>query len=106
MALNQMIAVSSSSVAEIGYGQKKKALVVRFKNGGVYIYQSVPQQIFTNMLNASSKGSFLDSDVKNVYSFLKITEAEIDAWLDAKSPKVGDRREPRFTGFSRSIAFI
>jgi hypothetical protein len=48
--------VTSSNVAEIGYERGK--LRIFFKNGGGYEYP-VPSSWYTEMLNASSKGSFV-----------------------------------------------
>lgn len=66
------IAVSSSNVASVGYDQYSNTLEIEFHSGGVYQYSGVPQNIYTNLVNASSVGSYLAHHVKGVYSYRRI----------------------------------
>ena len=67
----EMIYVDSSNVESIGYDDEKQELHVRFLSGGYYIYHEVPRQIFDDLMNAPSKGSFLNREMKGVYQFTK-----------------------------------
>ena len=67
----EMIYVDSSNVEAIGYEEEARELHVRFVSGGYYIYQDVPRQVFDGLLNAPSKGSFLNREIKGVYQFTK-----------------------------------
>ena len=67
----EMIYVDSSNVEAIGYDDDLQELHVQFVSGGNYIYQGVPRQIFDELMNAPSKGSFLNRQIKNVYQFTK-----------------------------------
>ncbi|MGO9862348.1 MAG: KTSC domain-containing protein [Terriglobales bacterium] len=65
--------VSSSSVSMIGYDADTQALEVQFNNGGVYQYQGVPQDVFDQLMNAPSKGTFINQQIKNSYVFVRIS---------------------------------
>lgn len=105
---SQLIPVNSSSVDSIGYGKQKKALVVKFLNGGVYVYEDVSQKIFNDFMSASSKGQYHAQFIKGQFTFRMIDESDIADWLDApKSP----RETPYFgigffKGFKGAAAFI
>ena len=67
----EMIYVDSSNVEAVGYDGDTQELHVQFLSGGYYIYHDVPRNIFDELMNASSKGSFLNREVKSVYRFTK-----------------------------------
>lgn len=67
----EMIYVDSSNIEAIGYDDDAQELHVRFLWGGYYIYQGVPRQIYDDIMLASSKGSFFNREVKNIYQFAK-----------------------------------
>ena len=67
----EMIFVDSSNVEAIGYDDNTRELHVQFLSGGYYIYHDVPREIFDELMNAPSKGSFLNREVKRVYQFVK-----------------------------------
>ena len=56
--------VQSSNVASIGYDRDSSTLEIEFVSGSIYQYLNVPESIFTGLMNAPSKGSFLDQFVK------------------------------------------
>ena len=55
----------------IGYNGETQELHVQFLSGGYYIYHDIPQEVFDGMLDAPSKGSFLNRDVKGRYQYTK-----------------------------------
>jgi len=67
----EMVYVDSSNIEAIGYDDKTQELHVQFLSGGYYIYHGVPRHIFDSFLEAPSKGSFLNREVKGVYHFTK-----------------------------------
>ncbi len=69
--MTEMTFVDSSNIESIGYDDSAQELHVQFLNGGLYIYHGVPSDVFDGMLNASSKGSFLNRSVKEIYKFTK-----------------------------------
>jgi hypothetical protein len=68
----EMIDVSSSNVAAIGYDKTNQILHVRFTNDTVYIYKGVPRGEFNGLLNAPSIGSYLHRNIKNLYPYERI----------------------------------
>jgi hypothetical protein len=68
----EMTPVSSSNVAEVGYDADNQIAHVRFLNGSLYIYKGVPQPVYDGLLYASSVGSYLHRNFKNVYAYERI----------------------------------
>lgn len=66
----QMIPVSSSNIASIGY--EDGTLYVMFNNGSLYAYSGVPAHIYQGLMTASSHGSYLARYVKGVYPYRRI----------------------------------
>jgi hypothetical protein len=67
----EMIFVDSSNIEAIGYDDGAQELHVRFLTGETYVYSGVPREVFDAMMNAPSKGSFLNREVKGVYVYSK-----------------------------------
>lgn len=65
-----MIPVSSSNIASIGY--ENGTLYVAFNRGGLYAYSGVPVSIYHRLMSASSHGSYLASHVKGIYPYRRI----------------------------------
>lgn len=64
--------VESSTISSIGYDYDEQTLEVEFKNGGVYQYFEVPENIYKELLNADSHGVYFSSHIRNEYKFLKL----------------------------------
>ena len=62
------ISVSSSNVISVGYDGDSMTLEIEFNNG-IYQYYDVPEDIFQELINASSIGSFIHQNIKNNYSY-------------------------------------
>jgi hypothetical protein len=58
------IRVSSTNVASIGYEAETETLEVEFANGSIYQYSRVPQHRWDGLLNASSKGTYLNNHIR------------------------------------------
>lgn len=58
-----MIPVSSSNLAAVGYDHASQTLRVQF-HSGTYDYYSVPANLYEGLLNAASKGSYHDTYIK------------------------------------------
>lgn len=68
----EMQPVSSSNVESIGYDPEDQVVYVRFLNQSVYIYKGVPENVFEDLKNADSVGSYLHRNYKNVYPYERI----------------------------------
>ncbi|MBK8129608.1 MAG: KTSC domain-containing protein [bacterium] len=65
--------VQSSNIAAIGYDDTNAILEVEFLNGSIYQYYGVPHDTYESLMNAASKGSFLNSYVKKAgYSVARV----------------------------------
>jgi len=62
----------SSVVASFNYDPGTSTLRVIYTSGAVYDYEQVPEEIYTAMKAAFSKGTFLNTQVKGHYGFKKI----------------------------------
>lgn len=67
----EMIYVDSSNIEAVGYDDDTQELHVQFLLSGCYIYSDVPREVFDDLINAPSKGSFLNREVKSIYQFMK-----------------------------------
>lgn len=59
--------VDSSNIDSIGYDAGERILEVEFRNGGVYRYLDVPEEIYTALNESASVGSFLFREIKGVF---------------------------------------
>lgn len=64
----EMIYVDSSNIEAIGYDDAALELHVRFlKSGETYVYYAVEDWRFQELMQADSKGTFLNSQIKPNY---------------------------------------
>ena len=61
----------SSVVAAIRYDASSSTLRVVYVSGTVYDYKNVPEKVYNEMKKASSKGEFLNKEIKPNYEFEK-----------------------------------
>lgn len=67
-----MHSVSSSNVSAVGYDQDSQTVYVRFLDGSLYAYKGVTEQEFENLRTASSVGSYLNRNYKNIYPYERV----------------------------------
>lgn len=65
-----MIAVDSSNLCSVGY--ENGTLYITFHSGGAYSYSGVPEYVYTELLNAPSKGRYFHAYIRNVYACRRI----------------------------------
>lgn len=65
-----MIPVSSSDIASIGY--ENGTLHIRFRSGGLYAYFGVPQSVYSDLMNAPSKGQYFHAHIRGRYGDRRI----------------------------------
>jgi uncharacterized protein YuzE len=61
----------SSMISAFGYDEAEGVLEVAFHNTGVYRYHDVPRHVFEGLRDASSKGSYLRSEIIDIYPYEK-----------------------------------
>lgn len=65
--------VSSSNLESVGYDAASRTLEVAFLSGDVYQYFNVPESVYTGLMSAGSKGSYLDTFVKKArYNYRQV----------------------------------
>ena len=67
-----MIYVDSSNIEAIGYNSDGQELYIQFLSGVTYVYYGVPQHIYEEIMDAPSKGSYLNRVIKGVYEYAKL----------------------------------
>ena len=68
----EMINVSSSNVASVGYDEDGSTLQVEFNNGTTYQYFDVPENVFSGLRDAGSVGGYLAANIKGTYRYSKV----------------------------------
>lgn len=64
--------VDSTNLDWVAYDKDKKELYVQFKNGGYYVYYDVPEDIFTDLLKAGSKGRYHAMKIKYKFKYKRL----------------------------------
>jgi hypothetical protein len=68
----EMIPVESSSIKKVGYDAEEKEMYIRFVSGFLYVFQAVPEELFDELVNADSVGSYFAVNVKGQYTYYKV----------------------------------
>ncbi|HEV7453762.1 MAG TPA: KTSC domain-containing protein [Candidatus Saccharimonadales bacterium] len=64
--------VNSTNIITVGYDADSKTLEVEFQSGKIYQYSDVPEDIYQELMAASSKGQFFHDNVMNQYDFTEV----------------------------------
>lgn len=72
MSVPEMQPVSSSNIASVGYAAEDQMVYIQFLNGSLYVYKGVPEHEFENLRTASSVGSYLNRNYKNIYPYERV----------------------------------
>jgi KTSC domain-containing protein len=67
-----MFRMNSSNIAAVGYDHGLKILRVRFVRGATYDYLEVPAIVYKGLLDAISKGRFVNSQIKTCYAYRRL----------------------------------
>lgn len=65
--------MSSSDIDSIGYDSQSGVLEVEFTTGDMYQYFNVPEHLHNGLMNAASKGQFLNDYIKFSYRYQKVS---------------------------------
>ncbi|WP_436493653.1 KTSC domain-containing protein [Actinokineospora sp. HUAS TT18] len=66
-------AVSSTSIASVGYDAAVSTLEVEFRNGHVYQYLEVAKRLYWALMSADSMGAFLNREIRDQHEFRRIS---------------------------------
>lgn len=62
-----LVAVESSMIAAVGYDPEARRLVVLYNSGKAYDYKGVPPEVYEGLMNAGSKGQYMNSQIIGLY---------------------------------------
>ncbi len=63
--------VESSAVASIGYDVELEEAYIEYMGGDLYAYEGIPVDVFRELINAASKGTFVNAVIKE-YPFRRV----------------------------------
>ena len=66
--------VDSEAIAQVEYEDASHTLFVQFTSGEWYAYLDVPRPVFAALLAKESKGGFFQTDVRGVYTFMRLED--------------------------------
>ncbi len=75
--------VESSNVAAIGYDPETQELSVSFTKSGTYVYHDVGRDTYDELMQAESKGKYLNQRIKGTYEFTSPPDAAPPEELEA-----------------------
>jgi len=58
------VRVESSHIQAVAYDDSTMTLGIRFKDGGDYHYDGVPERVYAGLMSARSVGGYFDRHVK------------------------------------------
>ena len=67
------IPVISASIAAVAYDEQSRALDVEYASGRIYRYLGVPEEVFTWLLKARSKGGFVNRMIRDRYEYTEVS---------------------------------
>ncbi len=68
----ERISVRSSNIQSVGYDTTSSILEVEFNSGSIYQYIDVPESEYEGLMNAASKGRYLNKNIKGRYEDIKV----------------------------------
>jgi KTSC domain len=69
----ELIPVSSSNLAAVGYDKNRHELTIAFLDGSIYLYSGVPEEEYIGLMTAyDSHGSYFVDNIRLVYSYERI----------------------------------
>lgn len=71
--LPRLLPVESSNIDAVAYDAATRRLYVRFlASGSTYVYYDVPKAVFEDLLDAGSKGRFLNAHIRDAYEYQRL----------------------------------
>lgn len=64
--------VESANLASIGFDQGSSTLEIEFRDGSVYQYYDVPENVYDDLMRAGSKGRYFHKNIRHVYRYMRL----------------------------------
>lgn len=68
------INVTSSAFKAARYNRDKRSLDILYHNGSIYRSHRVPERSYIKLVNHTSPGTYLNEEVKPVFSFFQLSQ--------------------------------
>ncbi len=65
----ELVNVESSNIKGVAFNE---GLIVEYKSGVRYKYKDVPEETYKKLLEADSKGRFMNSEIKGKFEFERL----------------------------------
>lgn len=69
----EMVSVSSSNIAAVGYDDEERKLAVEFNSGSVYHYDNVSRDTFEALRDAPSVGKYFHANIRDQYDYTRVS---------------------------------
>jgi len=66
------VSIVSTNIRSVGYDPESSMLEVEFNSGSIYQYLDVPESDYEGLMNAASKGRYLNRNIKGRYEDIKV----------------------------------
>ena len=71
------IAVDSTTLRTLGYDAERQLLQIEFQNHSIYQYFEVPQAVYEELIQASSKGAYFNRSIRPHFDYLLVKAASL-----------------------------
>jgi KTSC domain len=68
----EMLPACSSMAAQVGYDRDREILQIEFNSGAVYQYSAVEPEVWEDLQETDSIGSFYNREIKGYYPSVKV----------------------------------
>ena len=66
--------VESKTLKSVGFDPDQRVLEVEFQAGGVYQYRDVSENVYRDLLEAESKGTYFRERIRAQYPYVRIDQ--------------------------------
>ena len=75
LRMTDPVEVRSSSLARLSYDCQQAILQVEFRDGAVYQFFDVPEEIYNRLLAAESKGNYFNRRIRSHFRYALVRRA-------------------------------
>jgi ATP-dependent DNA helicase RecG len=68
----KMISVVSTTLRTVGYDAQRQLLQIEFHNRSLYQYFEVPQAVYEELMQASSKGAYFNRSIRSHFDYVLV----------------------------------
>lgn len=83
----ELTEVESSNIAAIGYDRRVQTLRIKFNNGSIYDYPTMPERTYQDFAKAESKGKFFHRIIKPNFAHRRMADPTVPAVPPLASPE-------------------